>query len=215
MAQSVAANPGADTAPSDKHLWALALGSMGVVFGDIGTSPLYALREAIKAAESNGIPGEEAVLGILSLTVWTMLLIVTLKYVIVLLNADNKGEGGTFALMALGQSVARRSASLILLLGVIGAAFFYGEAVLTPAISVLSAVEGLKLVAPHLEGAIIPITAVIIVALFALQSRGTAKVAQFFSPVMLLWFVVLAIGGLVHIIDDMRVFQALNPVHGL
>ena len=135
----------------DKQFWALALGSIGVVYGDIGTSPLYALREAVKAATEHGASGPEAVLGILSLMTWTLLLIVTLKYVIVLLNADNKGEGGTFALMALGQSVAKRSAPLILVLGVVGAAFFYGDAVITPAISVLSAVEGLKLVAPALQ----------------------------------------------------------------
>jgi KUP system potassium uptake protein len=153
--------------------------------------------------------------GILSIMVWTMLLIVTLKYVLVLLNADNKGEGGTFALMALGQSVAKRSASLLLVLGVIGAAFFYGDAVLTPAISVLSAVEGLKLVAPQSEHTVVLLTIVILVGLFAVQSHGTAKVAQYFGPVMLLWFAALAAGGLVHIIDDPRVFRALNPVLGV
>ena len=142
---------GAENGHTDKQFWALALGSIGVVYGDIGTSPLYALREAVTAAQQHGARGPEAVLGILSLIVWTMVLIVTLKYVLVLLNADNKGEGGTFALMALGQSVAKRSAPLILVLGVVGAAFFYGDAVITPAISVLSAVEGLKLVAPQLE----------------------------------------------------------------
>jgi KUP system potassium uptake protein len=146
---------------------------------------------------------------------WTLLLIVTLKYVIVLLNADNKGEGGTFALMALGQSVAKRSAPLILVFGVVGAAFFYGDAVITPAISVLSAVEGLKLVAPGMKDAVLPVTVAILLALFLAQSRGTAAVAQFFGPVMLVWFVVLAIGGLVHLIDDPRVFQALNPALGI
>jgi len=212
MAQSVAAARGThETGHTDKHFWALVLGSLGVVFGDIGTSPLYALREAVKASSG----GPEAVPGILSLMVWTMLLIVTLKYVIVLLNADNKGEGGTFALMALGQSVAKRSASLILMLGVIGAAFFYGEAVLTPAISVLSAVEGLKLVAPQSDHLVLPLTAAILVLLFLLQSRGTAKVAQYFGPIMLAWFVALAAGGIVHIIDDPRVFVALNPVLGV
>ncbi len=212
MAQSVAAAPGtAEARQTDGHFWALVLGSLGVVFGDIGTSPLYALREAVKASTG----GPEAVPGILSLMVWTMLLIVTLKYVLVLLNADNKGEGGTFALMALGQSVAKRSAALILMLGVIGAAFFYGEAVLTPAISVLSAVEGLKLVAPHSEHVVLPLTVAILVLLFLLQSRGTAKVAQFFGPVMLAWFVTLTVGGLVHIIDDPRIFVALNPVLGV
>src|SRR5262245_20134777 len=212
MAQSLAAAPGtAETGRSDKHFWALVLGSLGVVFGDIGTSPLYALREAVKASSG----GPEAVAGILSLMVWTMLLIVTLKYVLVLLNADNKGEGGTFALMALGQSVAKRSASLILMLGVIGAAFFYGEAVLTPAISVLSAGDGLRPVAPRSGQLVLPLTVAILVLLFLLQSRGTAKVAQYFGPVMLAWFVALTVGGLVHIIDDPRVFIALNPVLGV
>jgi KUP system potassium uptake protein len=225
MAQAAAAH-GADEGQSiqDRHVWALALGSIGVVYGDIGTSPLYALREAVKASAG----GADSVLGILSLMVWTMFLIVTVKYVLVLLNADNKGEGGTFALMALGQSVAKRSSSLILVLGVVGAAFFYGDAVLTPAISVLSAVEGLKLaepqvrhLAPHLdlkaviELAVLPITVVILIGLFAVQSRGTAKVATFFGPVMLVWFAVLGLGGLVHIIDDPRVFQALNPALGV
>jgi KUP system potassium uptake protein len=204
------------------------LGSIGVVYGDIGTSPLYALREAVKAAVDQGTAGPEAVLGILSLMMWTLILIVTLKYVLVLLNADNKGEGGTFALMALGQSVATRSAPLILVLGVAGAAFFYGDAVITPAISVLSAVEGLKLAAPQvkqiapdfelapvLELSVLPITVVILCVLFVLQSRGTAKVAQYFGPIMLLWFAVLAIGGLVHLIDDPRVFLALNPALGV
>src|SRR5581483_11971749 len=213
MAQAAAVHGTEDgLATHDKRLWALAIGSIGVVFGDIGTSPLYALREAVKATSG----GREAVLGVLSLMVWTMLLIVTLKYVLVLLNADNKGEGGTFALMALGQSVAKRSASLILVLGVVGAAFFYGDAVLTPAISVLSAVEGLKLVTPHIgERTVLAATVVILLCLFAVQSRGTAAVAQYFGPVMLVWFIVLAIGGLIHIVDDPHVFLALNPVLGV
>jgi KUP system potassium uptake protein len=211
MAQAAAAH-GAENGHTDKQFWALALGSIGVVYGDIGTSPLYALREAVQAAKNHGASGPDAVLGILSLMTWTLLLIVTLKYVIVLLNADNKGEGGTFALMALGQSVASRSAPLLLVFGVVGAAFFYGDAVITPAISVLSAVEGLKLVAPGMKDAVLPVTVVILLALFAAQSRGTAAVAQFFGPVMLVWFVVLAIGGLIHLIDDPRVFLALNPL---
>jgi KUP system potassium uptake protein len=214
MAQAAAAH-GAENGHTDKQFWALALGSIGVVYGDIGTSPLYALREAVQAAKNHGASGPEAVLGILSLMTWTLLLIVTLKYVIVLLNADNKGEGGTFALMALGQSVAKRSAPLILVFGVVGAAFFYGDAVITPAISVLSAVEGLKLVAPGMKDAVLPVTVAILLVLFAAQSRGTAAVAQFFGPVMLVWFVVLAIGGLIHLIDDPRVFLALNPALGI
>jgi KUP system potassium uptake protein len=215
MAQTAAGVHGAENEQVDKRFWALALGSLGVVFGDIGTSPLYALREAVTAATHHGASGTEAVLGILSLIVWTMFLIVTLKYVLVLLNADNKGEGGTFALMALGQSVAQRSSSLLLVLGVVGAAFFYGDAVITPAISVLSAVEGLKLVAPQMDAVVLPLTVAILIALFALQSHGTENVARFFGPVMLIWFSVLAVGGVVHIVDDVRVFQALNPVLGV
>jgi KUP system potassium uptake protein len=215
MAQSAAAIHGAESPRTHKHFWALALGAIGVVYGDIGTSPLYALREAVRRANQQGTAGIDAVLGTLSLMTWTLLLIVGLKYVLVLLNADNKGEGGTFALMALGQSVAKRSAALILVLGVAGAAFFYGDAVITPAISVLSAVEGLKLVAPHLDAAVLPITIVILVLLFGVQAHGTARVAQFFGPVMLLWFAAQAFGGLVHLIDDPRVFRALNPLLGL
>jgi KUP system potassium uptake protein len=228
MAQSTAAVHSAENDDAQKHFWALALGSIGVVYGDIGTSPLYALRESVKAAVDQGAPGPEAVLGVLSLMTWTLILIVTLKYVLVLLNADNKGEGGTFALMALGQSVATRSAPLILVLGVAGAAFFYGDALITPAISVLSAVEGLKLAAPQikqfapdfelaplLELAVLPITVAILVVLFVVQSRGTAKVAQYFGPVMLIWFAILAVGGIVHLIDDPRVFLALNPFLGV
>jgi KUP system potassium uptake protein len=214
MAQAAAAH-GAEDGQTSRQFWALALGSIGVVYGDIGTSPLYALREAVTAAQHHGTSGPDAVLGILSLMTWTLVLIVTIKYVIVLLNADNKGEGGTFALMALGQSVAKRSAPLILVFGVAGAAFFYGDAVITPAISVLSAVEGLKLVAPALSDAVLPITVAILVGLFTVQSRGTAAVAQFFGPITLIWFVVLAIGGMIHLIDDPRVFLALNPALGV
>jgi KUP system potassium uptake protein len=216
MAHAAAGAHGAENGESDKRFWALALGSLGVVYGDIGTSPLYALREAVTAATKHGASANtEAVLGILSLIVWTMFLIVTVKYVLVLLNADNKGEGGTFALMALGQSVAQRSSSLILVLGVVGASFFYGDAVITPAISVLSAVEGLKLVAPQMEAVVLPITIAILVVLFSVQSRGTEKVARFFGPLTLVWFIALAIGGLIHIVDDLRVFQALNPLLGV
>src|SRR5215472_10002818 len=198
-----------------QQFFALALGTLGVVYGDIGTSPLYAFREAIVAAHMQGAGTSDAIIGILSLMTWTMLLIVSLKYVLVLLNADNNGEGGTFALMALGQSVARRSARVLLVLGVSGAAFFYGDAVITPAISVLSAVEGLKLIAPHMENVVVPITLVVLVLLFTVQARGTAAVAQFFGPIMFVWFALLAIGGLVNLADDPRVFLALNPLYGI
>ena len=207
------AEHGAQT--DQRQIWALALGSIGVVFGDIGTSPLYALREAVSVALKDGASTPEAVLGILSLIVWTMLLIVTLKYVLILLHADNNGEGGTFALMALGQAAVKRGSWAVLALGVMGAAFFYGDAIITPAISVLSAVEGLKLVAPQMEAAVVPVTVLILLGLFSVQSRGTERVARFFGPITLVWFVVLAVGGLIHIVDDLRVFQALNPWLGV
>ena len=127
-----------------QKFWPLVLGSLGVVFGDIGTSPLYAFREAVKSAQAVGVSNQEAVVGVLSLILWTLTLIVTVKYVSILLRIDNKGEGGTFALMALGQSLSAKGAPVVLGLGIAGAAFFYGDAVITPAISVLSAVEGLR-----------------------------------------------------------------------
>jgi KUP system potassium uptake protein len=191
------------------------VGSIGVVYGDIGTSPLYAFREAVRAASGGSPANSEAVFGVLSLIFWALILIVTLKYVIVLLRADNKGEGGTFALMALGQSVAKRSSPLILALGIAGASFFYGDAVITPAISVLSAVEGLKLVSPVFEPWVLPIALVVIVGLFAVQSHGTARVATFFGPLTILWFLSLAVGGLLHIADSPGVIAALNPWYGL
>ncbi|MGZ8410539.1 MAG: KUP/HAK/KT family potassium transporter, partial [Hyphomicrobium sp.] len=162
---------------------ALLIGSIGVVYGDIGTSPLYAFREAVFAAKNGGLEGREAVLGVLSLITWALILVVTLKYVLVMLRADNNGEGGTFALMALGQKAAKRSAPLLAVLGIAGASFFYGDAVITPAISVLSAIEGLKLVSPQFDGWIIPLSLLIILGIFTVQSRGTASVARFFGPI--------------------------------
>ena len=217
MARTGAAQPAADAeAHGPKgNFHALVIGSIGVVYGDIGTSPLYALREAVEAAKFRGAAGQDAVLGILSLMVWTLFLIVTLKYVLILTRADNKGEGGTFALMALGQSVAKRSTGLLLFLGIVGASCFYGDAIITPAISVLSAVGGLKLVTPAFEPWIVPISVVILIGLFAVQSRGTASVAKYFGPIVVLWFIVLAIGGLMNIGEDIRVLNAFNPAHGV
>ncbi|MGE3709030.1 MAG: potassium transporter Kup [Hyphomicrobiaceae bacterium] len=198
----------------NNKLWALALGSIGVVCGDIGTSPLYAFKEVVSYANAHNAGGAETIIGVLSLMVWTILLIVTLKYVVVLLRADNNGEGGTFALMALGQTVAKRSSPVILVLGIFGASFFYGDAVITPAISVMSAVEGLKIISPHFEHAVIPLTLVIIVGLFAVQSHGTGHMAAFFGPITLVWFGSLAAGGLLYIFTDLRVFLAFNPYYG-
>jgi KUP system potassium uptake protein len=217
VARPKAADTGGEPgeASHNAHFWTLVVGSVGVVYGDIGTSPLYAFREAVNAASGGSPANSEAVFGVLSLIFWALILIVTLKYVLVLLRADNKGEGGTFALMALGQSVAKRSAPLLLALGIAGASFFYGDAVITPAISVLSAVEGLKLVSPIFEDWVVPLALVIIVGLFAVQSHGTASVARFFGPLTVVWFLALAVGGLLHISDDPTVLAALNPWYGL
>ncbi|CAN5148474.1 potassium transporter Kup [soil metagenome] len=196
---------------------ALMLGSIGVVYGDIGTSPLYALREALIAAgghSATGI-GKEAVLGVLSLILWALIVVVTLKYVLILLRADNNGEGGTLALMALAQRAVGSRSSVIILLGIISGALFYGDAVITPALSVLSAIEGIKLVTSAFDAYVVPITIVILIALFAVQSRGTARVASFFGPVMCVWFAVIAIAAIPHIVRHPEVLFALNPVHAV
>lgn len=195
--------------------WGLTVGSLGVVYGDIGTSPLYAFREAIAQANSDGVVTPEEIYGVLSLILWALFLIVTIKYVVILLRADNRGEGGTLALMALARSAAGRATSVVMILGLIGAALFYGDAMITPAISVLSAVEGLKIVTPVFDPYVLPITVSIIIALFAAQSGGTAKVAALFGPIMVVWFVALALMGLVHILDNPSVFRAINPSHAI
>src|SRR6266480_39551 len=196
--------------------WALTLGSIGVVYGDIGTSPLYAMRESVVAAVGPGNPANEtAVFGILSLIIWALILIVTLKYVVILLRADNNGEGGTLALMALAQRSLAKRAGAIVLCGVISAALFYGDAMITPALSVLSAIEGLKVATPAFEPYVVPLTALILVVLFAFQSRGTARVATFFGPVMLVWFAAIAVAGVWHVVQNPAVFWAFNPAYGI
>lgn len=217
MAQASVTAHGAESAHSVGHgkLVALAVGSVGVVCGDIGTSPLYALREAVNAANGHGIGGTDTVLGILSIMFWTIILIVTLKYILVLLRADYNGEGGTFALMALGQTVANRSTPVLLVLGILGASMFFGDAIITPAISVLSAVEGVIVLSPQLQFLVLPVTLVIIVGLFAVQSRGTEGMAKLFGPIMVVWFLTLALGGLLNIFSDLRVLWSLNPLYGL
>lgn len=193
----------------------LTLGSIGVVYGDIGTSPIYAFREAIKAATGeNGTITQPIVFGILSLIIWALILVVTVKYVLIMLNADNRGEGGILSLMAVAQRGRGKFFVIIPILGMIGAALFYGDAMITPAISVLSAVEGLSLVTHTFDPYIVPITLLIIVILFAAQSFGTAKVAQLFGPITLIWFGVLAVSGLTHIIHYPAILQSANPVYG-
>jgi KUP system potassium uptake protein len=194
----------------------LTVGSIGVVYGDIGTSPLYALREAVVAAtESGGAVTAEAVFGVLSLILWALVITVTLKYVIILLRADNHGEGGTLALMALAQRAVRRHAEIIVLCGIISAALFYGDAMITPALSVLSAIEGLKIATPAFDPYIVSITIVVLVFLFTVQSRGTAKVAAFFGPVMLVWFAAIALAGIAHVARRPEILLAFNPVHAV
>jgi KUP system potassium uptake protein len=194
---------------------ALTLGSIGVVFGDIGTSPLYAFREAVTHA-ANGAPVSRAiVLGVLSLILWSLFIVVTAKYVLLLLRADNNGEGGTLSLMALGQRALGRRSLPLLALGVVGASMFIGDSMITPAISVLSAVEGLKLVTPALEHYVVPLTIFILVVLFSVQSSGTARVASLFGPVMVVWFTALAVMGLIHISDDPTVLAAINPWYAI
>jgi KUP system potassium uptake protein len=204
-------------APSDlpASFLALTLGSVGVVYGDIGTSPLYAFREAAIAA-SDGHPVTRAtVLGVLSLILWALIVTVTLKYVLILLRADNNGEGGTLSLTALASRALGRRTAYVFIIGVIGASMFLGDSVITPAISVLSAVEGLKLASPTFTEYVAPLTVVILIGLFAAQSRGTAKVAAMFGPIMVIWFVSIAVAGALHIHDDPRVLAAINPLYGI
>jgi KUP system potassium uptake protein len=198
--------------------WGLLLGSIGVVYGDIGTSPLYALRESLLHVADGAAPTRAEVIGIVSLIFWALILIVTVKYVLLLTRLDNKGEGGTVALMALAQKALGRRTGLLFLLGVIGASLFYGDALITPAISVLSAVEGLKAV-PGFEGRInpfiLPISVGILVGLFAFQARGTGRVGAYFGPITLVWFIVMGGLGIWHIRDDPGILEALSPLHGV
>jgi KUP system potassium uptake protein len=223
MSQSIAAPPQGAVLPVNGNgearrktaFWALTIGSIGVVYGDIGTSPLYALREAVTAAGAGGTATREAVFGVLSLILWALIVVVTLKYVLILLRADNKGEGGTLALMALAQRALGRRAGAVVLCGIISAALFYGDAVITPALSVLSAIEGLKIATPAFEPFIVPLTVVILLALFAVQSRGTARVAAFFGPITALWFVAIAIPGVIYVAGNPEVLLAFNPAYAV
>jgi KUP system potassium uptake protein len=222
MTTDVAA-PAPETAAGNGHgdvhstagFGALTLGSIGVVYGDIGTSPLYALREAVVAASAGGAATTLGVMGVLSLILWSLIIVVTLKYVVFLLRADNHGEGGTLALMALAQRGVAKAAGTIVLLGIISAALFFGDAVITPALSVLSAIEGIKLLAPSSEPFVVPITVLILLALFAVQSRGTARVAAFFGPIMLIWFLVIGLAAFPAIASRPEVLFALNPLYAV
>ena len=210
-------SPHPPTAASEHQhegFWTLLLGSMGVVYGDIGTSPLYALKAALDHMKADGVV-EAEVVGIVSLLIWALFFTVTLKYVFFLMRADNKGEGGTLALMALARNALGRHSRMIFLLGVAGAALFSGDAIITPAISVLSAVEGLNTVSSAFQPYVLPIAVVILISLFVVQSSGTAKVATFFGPIMVVFFALLGIIGVIHIADAPRILHAFNPFYGL
>ncbi len=208
----------------------LALGALGIVYGDIGTSPLYALRECFHGPHAI-VPTQEHVLGVLSLIFWSLILVVSIKYIAVIMRADNEGEGGILALMALvtqdgdvanGEAVAgwrgaslARTRAILLALGLFGAALLYGDGAITPAISVLSAVEGLKIAAPGLSPFVVPITIVILLALFAIQRRGTGTVGRIFGPVMLIWFLAIGAVGVVNLLKAPEVLRAFDPSLGV
>jgi KUP system potassium uptake protein len=213
--------PGADSAEAlpQAGFWGLVLGSIGVVYGDIGTSPLYALRESVLAAGGTADSiGRDVVLGVLSLMLWALIIIVTLKYVLILLRADNNGEGGTLTLMALASRAVGqvgKIARAVALLGIISAALFYGDALITPALSVLSAIEGLKVATPAFDPYVVPFTVIILIGLFAMQRRGTAKVGALFGPITMIWFVAIAAIGIWHIASDPGILLAFDPLYGI
>ncbi len=204
-------------AQDNKRLATLTLAALGVVYGDIGTSPLYAIKEVFGSAHHPVPIAPGNVLGILSLFFWSLIIVVTLKYVSFIMRANNKGEGGIIALMTLALQKgdpASWQQKLLIALGLFGAALFYGDGVITPAISVLSAVEGLELITPTFKPYILPITLAILIVLFLFQRRGTASVGALFGPVMVLWFAVLAVLGLTGIVQNPAVLTAVNPLYG-
>lgn len=211
MATSVAA--GADRLSLKR---AALIGALGVVYGDIGTSPLYAFKEALRSA-GDVASLHTLVLGCLSLVFWSLIIVVSVKYVLVVMRATNDGEGGIMALMALASNAVSndRWRERAILVGLVGAALFYGDAVITPAISVLSAVEGLEIATPVFKPYIVPIAAGILAGLFILQSGGTARIGKLFGPIMLAWFAVIGLAGLLNLVQQPEVFEALNPIHGL
>ncbi|MGN6522472.1 MAG: KUP/HAK/KT family potassium transporter, partial [Actinomycetes bacterium] len=195
------------------------LAALGVVFGDIGTSPLYSMQ-TVFALDGGAVRANETdVLGVISLVVWSVTLVVSIKYVSVVMRADNEGEGGVMALTALVRRVMHRPvvgrAGPVLILGVLGASLFYGDSLITPAISVLSAVEGLNVAAPALSHLVVPLAVVILTGLFAVQRFGTHRVGAFFGPVMVLWFTALAIAGLAEVVRQPSVLRGLLPTYAL
>ena len=203
--------------PTGRRLAVLTLTAPGVVYGDIGTSPLYAFRECFKP-EYGLTPSAENVYGVLSMIVWALMLVVSLKYIVFVMRADNRGEGGILAMLALiiGKDTARKQRRfLLIVLGLFGAALLYGDGVITPAISVLGAMEGLQIVSPNFESVIIPVTIVVIFGLFFMQRHGTAKVGAFFGPLMLIWFSVIAATGLHEVMRSPAILAAVNPMYAI
>ena len=196
------------------HFRTLLLGCIGVVYGDIGTSPLYAFREAAHHIAEDGVTNSE-VLGILSLILYSLTLIVTVKYILFLLHADNRGEGGILSLMALTQKTIGRKMGIVFFAGITGAALFFGEASVTPAISILSAVEGTKLIAPGFDKFVIPISMGIIIFIFSVQQHGTGRISKFFGPITMIWFLAMAVGGLSWIAKEPSVLYAFNPYYAV
>src|ERR1700689_2061480 len=194
------------------NLSALSLAALGVVFGDIGTSPLYTLKTVI--ALSGGKPDQAVALGTLSLVIWTLIVVTTIKYVSFAMRINNDGEGGILALMSL-LGVKLKSRPVIVALGLLGAALIYGDGAVTPAISVLSAVEGLNMVAPSFAPYVLPSVVAILVALFFIQSQGTARIGRAFGPIMLTWFVTIALLGIWGIVKHPSVLLAINPIYGI
>src|SRR5262249_18978896 len=197
---------------------AATLGALGVVYGDIGTSPLYALKEAVKAASGGGTPVSSAVLGVVSLVIWSLIVIVSLKYAVLILRANNRGEGGIVAMLALLHARHAPPGTWragVLMLGLLGAALLYGDGVITPAISVLSAIEGLNVDAPQMAPVVVPLTVVVLVCLFAVQRKGTGFIGGIFGPIMLAWFVVIGVLGVVGIVGSPSILAAFNPVYAI
>jgi KUP system potassium uptake protein len=210
LAPDTVSNGGGSHPEENTNFRILVLGAIGVVYGDIGTSPIYAFREALHASKQSAGGTVTEVLGLLSLIVWALTIVVTVKYVGFVLKADNKGEGGTLSLMTLARNSLAGRSVWVLVLGIIGASLFLGDAIITPAISVLSAVEGLEVLAPRLANWVVPITLFIIVALFFVQRFGTGRVASVFGPITALWFLALGVSGLVHIFEAPDVLVAIN-----
>ncbi len=200
--------------PTTKPLAPLTLAALGVVYGDIGTSPLYALKEVFAGVHPVAVTADN-VLGVLSLVFWSLMIVVSIKYVVFIMRADNRGEGGIMALMALAlrKSDGSQGRAAIMLAGIIGAALFYGDGVITPAISVLSAVEGLEIATPALKAYVIPVTIGVLIGLFAFQRKGTGGIGALFGPVMLVWFGVLALLGVTNIMDHPEVLRSVNPLY--